>query len=226
MKDKVLNAVKYNKHFMLLFISLAIFALILINVLNGSIVWFDNSIYSALISLKSDFMTGFFKTITKFADEEPLILIAIVCLIVIKNRKIGASISVNLVTSAFVNHLIKEIVQRPRPPIEFRMVEESSFSFPSGHAMTSATFYGLIIYFVFKNVKNNKVRNIICTVLSLLIFLIGISRIYLGVHYASDVLAGFAFGIIYLVLYITFVLKSFKIRKAASQDVQIASQSH
>lgn len=213
MKDKVLNVIKNNKRFVVLFICLAIFIFILINVLNGNIASFDNGIYNAISSLRSNFMTAFLKAVTKFADEEPLILLAIFCLIVIKNRKIGASIAVNLASSAFVNHLIKEIVQRPRPPIEFRMVEESSFSFPSGHAMTSATFYGLIIYFVFKYVKNKKVRNTICTALSLLIFLIGISRIYLGVHYASDVLAGFTFGIVYLVLYITFVLKLFKIKE-------------
>lgn len=213
MKDKLLNVIKNNKRFVLLFICLAIFIFILINILNGNIANFDNDIYTVISSLKSNFMTSFLKTITRFADEEPLILIAIICLIAIKNRKIGASIVVNLASSAFVNHLIKEIVQRPRPPMEFRMVEESSFSFPSGHAMTGATFYGLIIYFILKNVKNKKLRNTICVVLSLLIFLIGMSRIYLGVHYASDVLAGFAVAIVYLVLYITFVLKLFKIKE-------------
>ena len=213
MKDKVLNVIKNNKRFLVLFICLAIFIVLLINVLNGNVAGFDNSVYNAISSLKSNFMTAFLKGITKFADEEPIILIDIVALIVIKNRKIGASIALNLATSAFFNNIIKEIVQRPRPPMELRMVEESSFSFPSGHAMTGMAFYGLIIYFVFKNVKDKKVRNTICTVLSLLIFLVGISRIYLGVHYASDVLAGFAFGIVYLVVYITFVLKLFKIKE-------------
>lgn len=213
MKEKILNVIKNNKRFVVLFICLAIFIVLLVNVLNENIADFDNGIYNAISSLKSNFMTAFLKAITKFADEEPLILIALISLIVIKHRRIGASIAVNLVSSAFVNHLIKEIVQRPRPPIELRMVQESSFSFPSGHAMTSVTFYGLIIYFVFKNVKNKRLRNTICTALSFLIFLIGISRIYLGVHYASDVLAGFVFGIVYLVLYITFVLKLFKTEK-------------
>lgn len=213
MEKKILNVIKNNKHFVLLFICLAIFIVILINVLNGNIEGFDNNIYNEISSLKSNFTTVFFKTITMFADEEPIIIIAIICLIVIKNRKIGASIAVNLASSAFINHLIKEIVQRQRPPIELRMVEESSFSFPSGHAMTSAAFYGLIMYFIFKKVKNKKLRNTICTVLSLLILLIGISRIYLGVHYASDVIAGFVLAIIYLVLYITFILKLFKIKE-------------
>ena len=166
MGDKVLNVIKNNKRYVLLFICLAIFIVILINVLNGNIVDFDNDIYSAISSLKSNFTTAFFKGVTRLADEEPIILIAIICLIVIKNKRIGASITLNLASSAFINHIIKEIVQRPRPPIELRMVEESSFSFPSGHAMTSATFYGLIIYFVFKKVKNKKLKNTICIILS------------------------------------------------------------
>jgi len=209
MKNKFLNIVKNNKRFILLFICLAIFVVLLINVLNENVADFDNDIYNTISALKSNFMTGFFKVVTKFGDAETLILITVVCLIVIKNRKIGATIAVNLASSGFVNHLMKEIVQRPRPPIEFRMVEESSFSFPSGHSMTSATFYGLIIYFVLKKVKNKKLRNAILVMLSTLVLLIGISRIYLGVHYASDVIAGFAFAIVYLVLYITFVLKLF-----------------
>ena len=93
------------------------------------------------------------------------------------------------------------------------MVEESSFSFPSGHAMASMAFYGLIMYYIYKYVKNKTVKNVICTILSILIFLVGVSRIYLGVHYVSDVIAGFLLSMVYLVLYITFVLKIFKINQ-------------
>lgn len=211
MKERILNIVKNNKRFVLLFICLTIFVFILINVLNGSISVFDTTIYNLISSLKSNFMTVFFRTITRFGDEEVLILIAILCLIFIKNRRIGSSIAVNLASVGLISHIIKEIVQRQRPPIELRMVEESSFSFPSGHAMASMAFYGLIIYFINKNTKSKKIKNISCMILSILIFLIGISRIYLGVHYASDVLAGFMLSAVYLILYITFVLKLFKI---------------
>jgi len=211
MKEKMLNVAKNNKRFILLLICLTLFIIILVNVLNDNIRGFDESIYDEIISLESNCITGFFKGITKFADAKSLILMSIICLIVIKNKKIGSCITVNLISSAFINHLIKEIVQRPRPPIELRMVEVSNFSFPSGHAMTATAFYGLILYFVFNNVKNKKLRSMVCVILSLLISLIGISRIYLGVHYASDVLAGFLFGIVYLVLYTTFIIKLFKI---------------
>ena len=69
--------------------------------------------------------------------------------------------------------------------------------------MASMAFYGFLIYLVYKNVKNKYLRNTLIVILSTLIFLIGISRIYLGVHYASDVLAGFLASIAYLIVYIS-----------------------
>lgn len=103
-----------------------------------------------------------------------------------------------------LNQILKNIVQRPRPT-EFRMIDESGYSFPSGHSMASAAFYGFLIYLVYKKVKNKKLKITIITLLSLLIILIGISRIYLGVHYTSDVLAGFFVSISYLTIYISII---------------------
>ena len=213
MNKKMINGIKNNKRYLLLFICLMLFIIILINVLNGNIQNFDSNIYNLITSIKSNFMDMFFRNITRFGDEEVLILIALACLIFIKNRKIGGSIAINLAGVGLINHILKEIIQRPRPPIELRMVEESSFSFPSGHAMASMAFYGLIMYYIYKYVKNKTVKNIICIILSVLIFLVGVSRIYLGVHYVSDVFAGFLLSMVYLVLYITFALKIFKINE-------------
>ena len=67
--------------------------------------------------------------------------------------------------------------------------------------MVSMAFYGFIIYLVYKNVENKKIKYIVCTILTVLILFIGISRIYLGVHYASDVIGGFCFSIAYLIAY-------------------------
>ena len=205
--NKVIDIVKNNKKMLILAISLSVFIFLLINVLSDNISDFDTSIYNVIMSLKSDFMTFIMKAITRFGDAETLILIAIICLIFIKSKKISGSIAINLASVGLMNYILKKIIQRPRPPLEFRMVEESSFSFPSGHAMASMAFYGLIIYFINKNMKNNKLKKVICIILSILIFLIGMSRIYLGVHYASDVIAGFAISIVYLVLYITYIIK-------------------
>lgn len=207
MKEEVFNITKNKKRYILLSLCFILFSIILINVLNGDIQNFDSNIYNVINSIKSNFMDMFFRVVTRFGDEEVLILIAVACLIFIKNRKIGANIAINLASVGLINHLLKEVVQRPRPPIELRMVEESSFSFPSGHAMASMAFYGLIIYYIYNYVKNKTIKNVACTILSVLIFLVGVSRIYLGVHYASDVLEGFLMSIAYLIIYITIILK-------------------
>ena len=109
-------------------------------------------------------------------------------------------ISINLIVTAIFNLLLKNIIRRNRP-VGYRLVEETGFSFPSGHSMASMAFYGLIIYLVFKYVKNKYAKIALCTFLSILIASIGISRIYLGVHYASDVLAGFMISLSYLTLF-------------------------
>ena len=112
---------------------------------------------------------------------------------------------VNLITIFFSNQLLKRIVERPRPE-GFRIVEELGYSFPSGHSMVSMAFYGLFIYFIYEKVKNKYIKWTSIILLTLLIVLIGISRIYLGVHYASDVLAGFLLSISYLGLF-THIIK-------------------
>ena len=124
----------------------------------------------------------------------------------IKNKKIGVSIFSNLVIVTILNQLLKGILQRPRPT-EYRIIEETGYSFPSGHSMISMAFYGYLIYLIYKYVKNKYIKCISIAVLSLLICTIGISRIYLGVHYTSDVLGGFLISISYLVIFISAVNK-------------------
>ena len=212
MKNKVINVLKNNKQWYILFICLVVFLFILLNVLNNEITAFDTNIYNSISIVKNDVATNIFKIITEFGSAKILIIIALASLVVVKNKKIGITICINLASIGLLNQILKRIIQRPRPE-GFRLVEETGYSFPSGHSMASMAFYGLIIYFIFKNVKNKVARNSICVTLSMLIFLIGISRIYLGVHYASDVLAGFLISIAYLILYVTYILKLIGIKQ-------------
>lgn len=120
------------------------------------------------------------------------------------------SIGLNLIIVSVLNVVLKDILQRPRPT-EYRIINESGYSFPSGHSMISMAFYGFIIYLTYKYVKNKYIKWGLITLLSILIITIGISRIYLGVHYTSDVLAGFLISISYLILYTNIINKLFKL---------------
>ena len=210
MKDKVIDTLKNNKRWCLLFICLIIFIVILENVLDAEIASFDSYIYHAIISLKTNNFTNVLKVITMFGSAEVLIGITVILFILLKNKKVGACIAFNLIIIGAINQALKLLVQRPRPE-GFRLIEETGYSFPSGHSMASTAFYGLMIYLVFKNVKNKTAKTIICALFGLLIILIGMSRIYLGVHYASDVIAGFVLSIAYLVVYITMIVKLIEI---------------
>ena len=164
----------------------------------------DNFISTYLIS---DFVTPIAKIITNLGGAISLISITIILLVVLKNKKIGIAVMINLLISTVLNIILKNVVQRPRPN-EFRLITETGYSFPSGHSMVSMAFYGLLIYLIYKLVKNSKIKWTLIISLSIIICTIGISRIYLGVHYASDVLAGFTISISYLVIY-TSIIKRF-----------------
>ena len=203
MKEKLKKFIVKNLKWIVLFICLIGFFALAEDVFNKEIMNGDIVGYKLVSTfLISDFATPIAKFITNFGGAIILIVLALMLFIFIKNKKIGVSIISNLAIITLLNQLLKRIVQRPRPT-EFRIVEESGYSFPSGHSMVSMAFYGYLIYLIYKYVKNKYVKWISIILLSLLICLIGISRIYLGVHYTSDVLGGFLISISYLIIYIS-----------------------
>ena len=207
MKEKVKEFIVKNLKWIILFICLIGFLSIAEDVFNKEIMNGDIVGYKLISTfLISDFATPIAKFITNFGGAIFLAVLTIILFILIKNKKIGASIFSNLAIITALNQLLKNILQRPRPT-EYRIIEETGYSFPSGHSMISMAFYGYLIYLIYKYVKNKYVKWISMALLSLLICSIGISRIYLGVHYTSDVLGGFLISISYLVMYISAVNK-------------------
>ena len=209
MKEKLKEFIVKNLKWIVLFICLIGFFALAEDVFNKEIMNGDIVGYKLVSTfLISDFATPIAKFVTNFGGAIFLIVLTITLFILIKNKKIGLSIISNLAIITVLNQLLKRIVQRPRPT-EFRIVEETGYSFPSGHSMISMAFYGYLIYLIYKHVKNKYLKWISIILLSILICSIGISRIYLGVHYTSDVLGGFFISISYLIIYISAVNKFF-----------------
>lgn len=207
MKEKVKDFIIKNLKWIILFICLVGFLALAEDVFHKEIMNGDIIGYKLVSTfLISDFATPIAKFITNFGGAIFLIIATIILFILIKNKKIGFSIISNLVIVTILNQLLKNILQRPRPN-EFRIVEETGYSFPSGHSMASMAFYGYLIYLIYKYVKNKYLKWTLIVLLGILICTIGISRIYLGVHYTSDVLGGFLISILYLVIYISAVNK-------------------
>ena len=170
---------------------------------------FDLPIYQFIISIFG--LTSTMMLIMKFITtlgSTLVIVTSILCIaILVKKKKYFIFFALANLVGVILNNLLKIIVRRPRPTETLVLTAESSYSFPSGHAMMSMIFYGLLIYYVTKFVKKKWLKTLLVGILSTIILFVGISRIYLGVHYATDVLAGYVIGIIYLVLFIKLLKK-------------------
>lgn len=204
MKEKIYGLVKKNLKWILLFIFIILFIEVTIRVYGTDVMKRDVIGYKLISNLISDKITPVTIIITQFGSALLLIILTVVLAIIIKDKKISFSIFLNLILVGLINQILKHIVQRPRPT-EYRIIDEKGYSFPSGHSMASVAFYGFLIYLIYKKVKNPKLKWIFILLLSILIILIGSSRIYLGVHYTSDVLAGFFVSTSYLLVYTSII---------------------
>lgn len=174
-------------------------------VISNSFLSIDNNIYNFVISFKSEKMTTFFKIITSLASVKFIIVIFIISLLSIIKYKKGIFFSIIICLDTIVNLIVKRIIGRNRPDKIKWLVVEKGYSFPSGHTMIAIAFYGLVMYFITKSNIKKSSKILLTIILSLLIILIGLSRIYLGVHYFSDVIGGLLWGGLLLFSYIKII---------------------
>lgn len=196
------NYKRYIKYIILI-LCLVIFAIFTYKVVADKTIYIDDTVYNYISNnIINEKRTNIVKVITNITSPLMVIITALILIIVIKDKKIKISLVINLLGVTIINNLIKVIVARPRPDIN-RLVGETGYSFPSGHSITSMVFYGYLVYLIYKYIDNKKIKIPLMIFLIILIPIIGLSRIYLGVHYTSDVLCGFLLGIVYLILFIS-----------------------
>jgi membrane-associated phospholipid phosphatase len=164
---------------------------------------FDTAVFDFFISLRNPGLTYFFRFMTEMGGRLAYIIIsaALGAYFFIRHRNwkfIVQTISV-LLLSTVTNIALKLVFNRARPAHE-HLVKVYTLSYPSGHAMSAMAFYGFLIYLCVVSSIPRFTKSIIVIFLVLIILAIGTSRIYLGVHYPSDVAAGFIGGLIWVTL--------------------------
>jgi len=192
---------KYLK-WIICILSLIIFLILAYLVKTKSEIYLDNIVYNFISKFINNSLTYIIKFITFLGSATFVIALTVMALLFLKNKRIGIFMAIDLIVITNFQYLLKPIFGRMRPQ-DINLIEETSYSFPSGHSLTAMAFYGFIIYLIYKS--NLKYKKVYITLLSILILLIGLSRVYLGVHYITDVLGGFTFSLFYLIIFIELI---------------------
>lgn len=187
---------------------LLIFIIVSVSLNAKFIIELDNFVFNITDFIRIDFINNFLLIITTFGESFVFVILVIFFLIY-NFKKIGLPLGFLTMLSAIINFCLKNLVQRTRPVgqfvnnLIFNYQFPTSFSFPSGHSQTSLVFYFMLSYFLLQNYKG-KHKKLFLTLTCIFVSLIALSRIVLGVHYFSDVVAGILIGLIIISNYIFF----------------------
>lgn len=184
---------------------------------------FDDAVSAYVVSFRSDTLTPYFRFMTDVGDRFAYIVITIALGAYLffrhKNWQYIAQTVLVLILSTLTNILLKSMINRQRPAHE-HLVEVNTLSFPSGHSMSAMAFYGFLAYLAIVSKIPVGLKIILVVLLVTTIFSIGISRIYLGVHFPSDVAAGFIGGLIWVTFCIVVFNLFSMLRKRKAQVAQ------
>lgn len=162
----------------------------------------DLAVLEFMVSIRNDFLNAVVAAITHCGDTVTIVALCAILVILPTRRKYGFPLTLAALTGLAIYKPMKHIFLRARPDVMYHIVEQGGYSFPSGHTTSSIIVYGLLLYLIRKHCKNDKLKNILSVVCILLACLIPPSRLYVGVHWATDVLCGIfiAFGVVTLAI--------------------------
>ena len=202
------------------------FIIIAYSVHGGSPLTFDSAIQQAFFAMRADWLDPLVIALTHLGDTKSIVIICAVLLVLPWTfKRYGLPVACAAITASSLNHYLKSVFMRPRPDEAFFLIEQGGWSFPSGHSISALVVFGLLILLIRKYAQRDadcgqngtgqnaqlgakdsagcgcrfspRARaNILTALLLIPCFGIGLSRIYVGVHYPTDVLAGWCLGII------------------------------
>ncbi len=168
---------------------------------------FDVNIMEYIHNNTSPIILSLMKFISFIGSERflfPAVTMTIAYTLVKKRYYISKLLLLSTLGSYLLNYLLKQIFHRTRP-IEYFLVNQGGLSFPSGHSMVTMTFYSTLAFLLAKKVEDSRKKRLIHIIAFVMICLMGISRIYLGVHWPTDVIGGYLAGYIFYYLAVTLV---------------------
>lgn len=171
---------------------------------------FDLAIQKFFISIRTDFFNVVISALTHCSDTITIILLCIILIILPNRKKYGIPVTLAELIGLAIYKPMKHLFLRARPDVIYHLVEQGGYSFPSGHSTTSVIVYGLLFYLIRKNCKNEKLKNFLSAICLILAFTIAPSRLYVGVHWATDVICGAFIGFGVLMLAITILERTNK----------------
>lgn len=214
---KKTNTGKPDANLVVIATSAVVFCALMLCVVTGQAAWIDNSAHALLVEgLRQDAVTPVMLAFSNLITPVSIIVIWLVFLAFAPGKRPGLCLFANMTGALILDQILKFIIQRPRPD-GFRLATETGYSFPSAHAVVSMVLFGLIIWYVWHFEKSRMRRNLVCAAFGMVALIIGVSRVYLGVHYASDVLGGFALAILWLALFSKFFTSPFIGNEAAKK---------
>lgn len=193
--------IKVNKYYLITIILMLLTFILVKKHFSYELLTLDTFIHDKLLTL---YHTDFLNYIMRFTSllGSVYFYIIVLLIVLIKSKNYFKLTVIPLIIAYITNMTFKLIINRNRP-LTWIFTPPLDPSFPSGHTICSVVFYGIIIYLL-KNIKNNNLRLTLRILLTTLIILIGISRLYLGVHFLSDVLAAYLLGILILTMFIRY----------------------
>ena len=173
---------------------------------NELITHIDQWVLDHILYFRTETLTKVMIFVTHFGEWVTIAIASVIITALLAIRKlyvviIGYAIAVT--GGGGLDYVLKYAVQRTRPIDDATLINVKGFSFPSGHAMLAMVFYGMVSYFIIRQIKQWKFRMLVVVIMGFVIFLIGFSRLYLQVHYLSDVIAGFVGGLFWLTVCVT-----------------------
>ena len=196
MSKKLINFLKNNYILIILF---TLVVMLTVFIFIGVTSKMDYYILTNISKVRTDFLTKLMILISEIGSWYFIIVLLFTCILLIKKLKDNIILVINSLGVLGLNYLIKLIFRRARP-VQFMMIKIGGYSFPSGHAMVSFSLFTTLLIFINKYIKNKNIKLILQIICLFLIIMMPISRVYLGVHYFTDVVTGMLISAIIILI--------------------------